>query len=273
MIKDNRDSHLIFFGKKDDSILPSDIKESRFSLMLQNIAQDHGLQSFVILEQVHGAQGVVVAKNFSVIPQALLAATPDAAGLTVPAIAKGDGWDGDPDIKQNLQPISWFSHSGDFLVTNQKNIALMVLTADCSPLVLYDPVSHAIGLIHAGWKGSYAGVLQEALSMMQKKYQTNFKDLICHFGPSARSCCYQVSQQFVDDFDKKYPGIAEFKQRDQKYYFDNVQFLKQLLKKFGIQDQNIYTNSALCTICNLQFCSFRKEKEMAGRQITMVALF
>src|SRR3990167_6663429 len=111
MNKDNRDSHLIFFGKKDESIFPADIKESRFSFSLQNIVQDHGLQKFVVLEQVHGSKGLVI---------------PDMIR--------------DPDTNKNhfiQNQASWFAHQGDFLITNQKNIALIVLTADCVPLVLY----------------------------------------------------------------------------------------------------------------------------------------
>lgn len=233
MNKDHRDSHLIFFGEKEESILLSDIKESRFSLDLQNLVQDHGLQKFVVLNQVHGSAGVMI---------------------------------------DDLKSASWFVHQADFLITNQKNIALIVLTADCVPLVLYDPIVQAIGLVHAGWKGSYAGVLHEALQTMQQKYLTNFSNLVCTFGPSAASCCYEVSERFMHDFATKYSDFIKIEQRNQKYYFDNSLFLQQLLKKFGIPLENIYTDSALCSMCNPWFCSFRKEKEMANRQITMVAL-
>ena len=250
MNQEHRDSHLIFFGKKDESLILQDIKELRFSLILQNIVQDFGLQRFAVLEQIHGACGIVI-DDTSVI-----------SGLIV-----------DPDIKKNLTPASWFVHQGDFLITNQKNIALVVVTGDCVPLVLYDPVTHVIGLVHAGWRGSYAGILQAALQVMQQKYGTQIQNLICSFGPSARACCYEVSPPFVYDFQVRYPDVAQFDLRDQKYYFDNSGFLQQLLKKFGIPEQNIYTDKALCTICNLQFCSFRREKEMAHDQITMVALF
>ncbi len=246
MNQDNRDARLIFFGNKKQSLFLDDIKESRFSFQLQNVAQDYGLQNFVVLDQVHGVEGVRV----------------DDTTVT-----------------------KWFDRQGDFLMTNQKNIGLVVLTADCVPLVLYDSVSHAIALIHAGWKGSYLGVLEKTLQAMQQNYQTDLKKLQCNFGPSARACCYEVSELFIHDFQVKYPEIVSvdfeqklqplkiFEKRNLKYYFDNNLFLQQLLKKFGIPLQNIYTDNALCTICNPQFCSFRKEKECANRQITMVALF
>jgi YfiH family protein len=283
MNKDNRDSHLIFFGNKEESLFLSDIKESRFSFELQMIVQDHGLQKFVALDQVHGAQGLVVDENTF-----LLSGSQIKFGMTYeekkisPLVIPG--LNGDPDIKKKSFQAKWFNHQGDFLITNQKNIGLVVLTADCTPLVLYDSASHAIGLVHAGWKGSYLGVLEETLQAMQKNYGTDFKNLKCSFGPSAKSCCYEVSESFVRDFEKKYSdavipafereskSLEVFSQTNSRYYFDNSLFLQQLLKKFGIESQNIYTDNALCTICNPQFCSFRKEKERANRQITMVAL-
>lgn len=236
MNKQNRAKHLILFADQQYEVAMYDIKQARFCLTIQNVVQDYGLQQLIVLDQIHTDVGFCVQ-----------------------------------DLNLDDRS-SWFEFQGDFLITNQKNVALVVLTADCIPLVLYDPVHHAIGLVHAGWKGSYAGVVQKALQMMQKKYATVMADLICTFGPSARACCYEVSQQFVDDFLNKHQAEAMFFKKDTKWYFDNSLFLQELLKKFGIQAQNIYTGNALCTICNPGFCSFRKDKESAGRQITMVAL-
>ena len=236
MNKQNRADHLILFADKQHEISMYDIKQARFCMSIENIVQDYGLQRLIVLDQIHADTGHCVE-----------------------------------DLDLQYQS-SWFEFQGDFLITNQKDIALIVLTGDCVPLILYDPIHHVIGLVHAGWKGSYTGVVQKTLHMMQQKYNTRLNDLICTFGPSARECCYEVSQQFVDDFEKKYPMLVKFTKRNSKWYFDNSLFLQELLKKFGILEQNIHTNKVLCTICNPQFCSFRKEKEMAGRQITMVAL-
>lgn len=257
MNKDNRGSHLIFFGNKDDSVFLKDIQESRFSFELQNLVQDFGLQRFVGLHQVHGAAGVIVDEKFSffAIPRA----------------------NGDQDITKNISQPGWFDYQGDFLITNQKNVGLVVLTADCVPFVLYDPVVNVVGVVHAGWKGSYTGILQTTLQVMQKHYETDVANIRCSFGPSARLCCYEVSQSLVQDFEKKYSDFVNlekvFNYKNSRFYFDNSLFLQQLLKKFGILSENIYTDNALCTICNPQFCSFRKEKEFSKRQVTMVALF
>lgn len=233
MYQENRDSFLVLFADKEQSVSVQEIKESRFSLQLQNIAQDYGLSHVVLLNQIHSAQGLIVQKKFE---------------------------------------SGWFADSGDFLVTDQKNIALMILTADCVPLILYDSVHHAVGLIHAGWKGAYAGILQQVLDVMFRTYGTQINDLIGIFGPSARSCCYQVNADFVSNFVLKYADQVQFLNQNGAWFFDNHLFLKNQLKKFGILEENIYTDNAFCTICNPRFCSFRKDKNDAKRQVTMVAL-
>ena len=233
MYQENRGGIVTFFGDKEQSVSVQEIKQSRFSLNLQNIAQDYDLYHLVLLNQIHSAHGFTI---------------------------------------ENKHRSDWFASAGDFLITDQKDIALMVLTADCVPLILYDSVRHVIGLAHAGWKGAYAGILDQVLDAMRCTYGTQMSDLITIFGPSARSCCYQVDLQFVNHFVLKYADQVQFLNQNGSWFFDNSLFLQNQLKKFGILEQNIYTDNAFCTICNPRFCSFRKDKDDAKRQVTMVAL-
>jgi hypothetical protein len=235
MINEYRD-FLIYFGQKDRSICLEDFKKSRYSLEMQNIFQDYKLNHLIVLDQIHTDAGICV------------------------------------DDIQLESKLSFFDFQGDFLVTNKKNIALVVLTADCVPLVLYDTSNNIISLIHAGWKGSFVGVIDQAISTMCRKYQTNIKDIKVFFGPSARACCYQVTQDFVDQFQMKFGRIDSFFYRKNLIFFDNSLFLQQNLKKFGILEDNINIENARCTICNLEFCSYRREKQQSNRQITMVVL-
>lgn len=233
----NKEKVHVFFGDSQHAVPLNDIKQLRYSNIIEDIVRAQGLSRLVVLDQVHGNQGFAVDDAFLSSQQ------------------------------------HWFDHQGDFLVTNQKNIALIVLTADCVPVVIHDPINQAIGIVHSGWKGSYLGVLQEALILMQKTYSSHVQNLVCEFGPSAKGCCYEVSKEFQDNFEKQHEiSSLFFEKRDSKMYFDNDLFLQEMLKKFGIPVQNIYTSNALCTICNLKFCSFRKDKEQALRQITLVAL-
>jgi len=227
---------LIYFGKKERSVFLDDFKKSRYSIEMENIAREYKLDHLIILDQIHTDIGICV-----------------------------------DDIKLENK-FSFFDFKGDFLITNKKNIGIAVLTADCIPLVLYDSCKNVIAIIHAGWKGSFAGIVDQAIVAMQKKYQTNIKDIKAFFGPSAQSCCYQVQEDFVDQFKMKYEKTDSFFYRNNSIFFDNSLFLQQNLKKFGILENNINIENTLCTICNLDFCSYRREKQQAGRQITMVVL-
>lgn len=231
-----RDFCKIYFGQKDTSLCPNDFKKSRYSSQLEAILKQHNLNQVVVLDQIHADTGLCVD-------------TINLAGKS-----------------------SILEHQGDFLITHQKNIALVVLTADCVPLILIDNQHKIVAIVHAGWKGAFAGVLEKALKTMHHKYQTNYIDLQAVFGPSARSCCYEVSIDFVKNFSEKFGLTDAFCKRDGLNYFDNNLFLRQILKKYGILEHNINIENSFCTICNLQYCSFRKEKEQARRQISMVAL-
>jgi YfiH family protein len=229
-----RDFCKIFFGQKNVSLSLSDFQKSRYSPELNSILEQHNIPSVVVLEQIHADIGICID---------------DALGKS-----------------------SLLEYQGDFLITQRKNIALAVLTADCVPLVLIDDVHNAVAIVHAGWKGSFAGVLDKALQAMHEKYQTDYSDIKVVFGPSARSCCYEVSWEFIKNFKEKFGETGAFFSRNNFNYFDNNLFLQKILKKYGILEQNINIENSLCTICNLQYCSFRREKDQARRQITIVAL-
>lgn len=231
-----RDFCKIYFGQKDRSLCSKDFKKSRYSLELESLLQENNINQVVLLDQIHAN-----------------------IGLSVNTI-------------NPLKNSSILEYQGDFLITNQKNIALVVLTADCVPLVLVDPVKKIVAVVHAGWKGSFAGVLEATLETMKQTYQTNFSDIEALFGPSARSCCYEVSEDFFVKFEKKFGKVDSFYQKNSSIYFDNNLFLQNILKKYGILKRNINIENSFCTICNLQYCSFRRESEQARRQITMVAL-
>ncbi len=231
-----RDFCKIYFGQKDISICLKDFQKSRYSLELDSILEKYNIPQIIVLEQVHANTGICVE---------------------------------DINLEQHS---SFLEFQGDFLITSQRNIALAVLTADCVPLILVDNQAKVIAIVHAGWKGAFSGVLEQALETMYQKYQTEYKNITAFFGPSARDCCYEVSLDFVHNFEKKFGALDSFCRRDNLYYFDNNRFLQKILKKYGILEQNINIENSCCTICNLQYCSFRKEKDQARRQITIVAL-
>jgi len=233
----NGNSLFVSFKDKDFEISMNDIKELRFSNTLKSIVFSLGFHKLIILDQIHSSYGINI-NNTLVLSK----------------------------------DISMFEQQGDYLITNIKNLALIVLTADCVPVVLYDQKQNVVGLVHAGWKGSATNIIEKVLQVMNIHYGTIIQDIIVSFGPSARKCCYEVSEKFIDEFTWFKRSLKAFDKRNDRWYFDNVIFLQEQLIDFGLDEQNINKTNALCTICNNNFCSFRREKENAGRQVTIVAL-
>ena len=88
----------------------------------------------------------------------------------------------------------------DAIITDRSGILLMVLVADCVPVLLHDPKRHAVAAIHAGWKGTAAGVVREAVRAMQERYGTDPADLVAGIGPSIGPCHSEVGAEVREQF-------------------------------------------------------------------------
>ncbi|MFA5090679.1 MAG: peptidoglycan editing factor PgeF [Candidatus Omnitrophota bacterium] len=154
----------------------------------------------------------------------------------------------------------------DALVTSEKGLALGIFTADCLSIFLYDPQIPAIGLVHAGWQGSQKGIASKAVEAMKKEFNCRPQDLCAGFGPSIRSCCYEVGGRMNDYFKT---GILE---RDKRYYLDLVKINAAQLKEAGVREARI-VDSMLCTSCRSEeFFSYRRQGQDAGRTISVAML-
>ena len=182
--------------------------------------------------------------------------------------ASGRQVHGDAIIEVIVAGDCWREQEADALQTALFAVGLAVFTADCLPIVLYDSVHHAFSVVHSGWKGALAGIAQKAVQSMQYTYQTQLNQIEIFLGPAARGCCYEIQSDLYDLILKQ--GATEsvaFK--DGKIYFDLSLFVVERLVNLGISSANIYTNNNVCTICTQGYCSYRNEKEHAGRQITL----
>lgn len=154
----------------------------------------------------------------------------------------------------------------DALVTGEKGLPLAVFTADCLPVFLYDAVSGAVGLAHAGWRGSAKKVTTRAVELMREKFGTLPEGLYAGFGPAIRSCCFEVG----DDFEGVFPGYLD--KRGGRNYLNLAQANKDELLSLGVRKENI-SDCGVCTRCHKEsFFSYRREKENAGRMISLVML-
>ncbi len=154
----------------------------------------------------------------------------------------------------------------DALITDKKNIPLAIFTADCLSIFVYDPLTPAIGLLHAGWRGTRGEILKNTIAAMQKKFDSKVEQLYVMFGPAIRSCCYEVGKEFNDFF--KF-GLER---RNGRFYLDLVSLNHKQACESGVLEQNIF-DCAMCTSCrNDEFFSYRKETKDCGRMMSVMML-
>lgn len=154
----------------------------------------------------------------------------------------------------------------DALITNEKGICLFVLTADCVPLVMYEPDSHAIAVIHAGWKGTVKKLAQKTALKMRDLYGSDLANIRVGIAPAAGSCCYEIGAEVENQFLANFPnekGIIL--ERNGKKYLDLAQANLAQLTEIGLLKENIELSN-ICTICEHEtFFSYRKEGGKTGR--------
>lgn len=161
------------------------------------------------------------------------------------------------------------SQLGDFLVTNIPKRKLGILTADCLPIIFNDK-NKAIGIAHAGWRGSVAGIAKEVINSMIRHYNTKPEDVSIIFGPCIHSCCYKVGQDLISRVKEYTFGEKTIIKRDDDQFFDLLAFNKALLISLGVKAAAIDSSNSVCTACNKEYHSHRREGEMAGRQLSTV---
>jgi len=158
----------------------------------------------------------------------------------------------------------------DALVTNVAGVAISILTADCVPLLLYDPVAGVIGAVHAGWQGSRLKIAAKTVIRMNDLYGSQPSDIIVGIGPAIGGCCYEVSKDVAAHF-WEYGDAVASKSGD-KYLLDLKLVNSIQLQDLGVAEKNIEI-SRYCTSCSVdRFFSYRKENKTNGRFISTISI-
>lgn len=165
------------------------------------------------------------------------------------------------------KPLDLFQHEGDAIITQEKNIGIGIVTADCFPIVLQDQKNQAIGIIHAGWRGLQKKIITITIQKMQKTFKTNPLQLQVYCGPAALVCCYEVQVDFLSYFPE---DLIE--KQGKNFFFNTHNAVLFELAENNVPTASIDMNNNFCTICTPGFCSVRKQKHNAGRQPSVVCL-
>ncbi len=145
----------------------------------------------------------------------------------------------------------------DALVTNKKNIPLMVMVADCTPILFYDSTCKAIGVAHAGRAGTFTNIVSNVIETMKNEYGSKVENIFVSIGSAIGVCCYEVGSEIYEESKEKFSYAFEI--RDKKYYLSINKILLSQLQECGIKEKNI-ENEGICTACNTQeYFSYRAE--------------
>ena len=165
---------------------------------------------------------------------------------------------------------------GDGCITNTVGQPLMITTADCVPLIFFDPVKRAVAITHAGWRGTAARIGAHTVEAFKKLYGTNPADLQVGIGPSIGPCCFKVGREVADVFANNFPeqDLLGFQRKDNKeeVYVDLWRANQAALIESGVKLENICF-SRICSACHRDlFFSYRRDQQVTGRMAASAML-
>ncbi len=188
--------------------------------------------------------------------------------------------------------------AGDGLITDTPELLLAVQAADCLPIIVVDRKQRAVGVFHAGWRGTVQRIVEKGVGEMRKHFASDPRNLVAAIGPGVQACCYEVGEEVRTRFEAQFaygPSLfREMKQSDpvrEKYpllfltarapghsqlpvklFLDLVEANRRQLLDAGVPMKNI-TASAPCTACHPELLfSFRADKGITGRQMGVAGI-
>lgn len=168
----------------------------------------------------------------------------------------------------------------DALITNVKDCAIGVRTADCIPVLLYDPVNAAVAAVHSGWRGTVGKISCKTIDRMSEVFGTKASDLLAVIGPGICKGCFQVGEEVVEQFRANGRDIDRIACWDGPrhensliggYHVDLVEENRLLLVESGVLPGNIQI-SGICTYEDVRLYSARREGSACGRNINVIKL-
>ena len=187
---------------------------------------------------------------------------------------------------------------GDGLITAMPGVLLAIQTADCLPVIIVDPKRPAVGVFHAGWRGTVKRIVEKGVGEMVRCFGSRPKDMKATIGPGIQGCCYEVGEEVRTKFESQFsygaslfrevkdsdpvrekypllfltaraPGHSEL---PKKIFLDLVEGNREQLIAAGLPKKNIETSS-LCTNCNPELLfSYRVEKGKTGRMMAVAGI-
>ena len=177
-------------------------------------------------------------------------------------------------IVHNVNRVTKKKLKGDSLITGKKGIALGILTADCAPVFIYDPINNLISALHAGWKGAFKQIISKTIKKFKIK-GSNLNDLIVVIGPCISKNNYEVKRDFLIKFIAKEKSNKNFfNYKNNKIFFSLNDYIKENFLNFGIKNIEIIKKDTY--ISNNNFFSARRSSKKKlndyGRNISVIMI-
>jgi YfiH family protein len=156
----------------------------------------------------------------------------------------------------------------DALITQTPGRCLCVLSADCVPILLYDPVRRAVGAVHAGWRGTVGKILTHTVRAMQATFGSQPTDMLAGIGPSISPEMYEVGSEVLEAALEAFgeaPGLVKQENGSDKGYFNLWESNRRQLLQLGLKPQSIEV-AGICTYQHSdRYFSARRSSNQAGR--------
>ncbi len=155
----------------------------------------------------------------------------------------------------------------DALISELQGVLIGAKTADCVPVLIGDPVTHAFAAIHAGWRGTTRSIVNKTVEKLKSVYGCDAKDLVCAIGPAASGKNYEVGQDVINDFASKIRDSGRYftPTRAGHWLVDLHAANRDMLTDAGVELSNIH----IAPFCTMErpdlFFSYRLEKSLYGR--------
>ena len=160
----------------------------------------------------------------------------------------------------------------DGMWTEKPNAFLGVLTADCVPILFVAPKANIVGVVHAGWRGTVAGIARKMVRQLEEKHDVAADEIKVALGPSIGSCCYEVKEDVTQPLREKWGQLAKssIELRDGKSFLDLRRLNRSILEQAGVPPDQIHQVGPCTSCAKNDFFSYRREGSPIGRQISFI---
>lgn len=156
----------------------------------------------------------------------------------------------------------------DGLITDIKDLSLVVFYADCVPVLIADKENKTVCAVHSGWRGTHSNIVSKAVEKMIENKNCHYDNLVAAIGPCIGMCHFEVQKNVYDVFIPVY-GEEYGKEENGRYFVNLGKIVARQLELSGLKKENIAFMDK-CTYCNEEFYSYRRQAERAGRMAAII---